>query len=67
MATSPHVSVLGHITKPEFLRELTETAQANGFANRFPFFCVRRSKELPHGGALPEADVARLVDRVRRR
>jgi hypothetical protein len=66
VATSPHVSVLGHITKPELLRELSETAQANGFANRFPFFCVRRSKELPHGGALPESDIAALVDRVRK-
>jgi hypothetical protein len=66
VATSPHVSVLGHITKPELLRELSETAQANGFANRFPFFCVRRSKELPHGGALPEAAVRELVDRVRK-
>jgi hypothetical protein len=64
-ATAPHISVLGHITTPELLRELTETYQANGFANRNLFICVRRSKELPHGGALSDADVSALAVRVR--
>ncbi len=63
-ATSPHISILGHITKHELLRELTETYQANGFANRFQFYCVKRSQFLPHGGALPDAEVAALAHRV---
>ena len=63
-ATSPHISMLGHITKAELLRELSETNQANGFANRFLFGYVRRSKLLPHGGALPESDVSSLANRV---
>ena len=38
---------------------------ANGFANRFLFCCVRRSKSLPHGGALPEAELAGLARRLK--
>jgi hypothetical protein len=64
-ATTPHVSLLGHITKPELLRELSETSQANGWANRHMFFCVRRSKLLPHGGALSEDAVNALARLVR--
>jgi hypothetical protein len=66
VATAPLISLLGHITKQELLRELTETAQANGYANRHLFICVRRSKELPHGGSLSDADVAALAHRVRK-
>ncbi len=65
-ATSPHVALLGHVTRAELVRELSETYQANGFANRFLFVCVRRSKELPHGGALPDDAVNALADRVRK-
>jgi hypothetical protein len=38
---------------------------ANGFANRFLFCCVRRSKLLPHGGALPDAELAGIAQRVK--
>lgn len=65
-ATSPHISVLGHITKAELLRELSETSQLNGFGNRFDFMCVRRSRLLPDGGALDDQTVADLVRRVQR-
>jgi hypothetical protein len=65
MATAPHISVLGHITIRELLRELSETYQANGFANRNLFVCVQRSRELPHGGELPDAEVTALAMRVR--
>lgn len=65
MATTPHVSLLGHITKPELLRELSETSQANGWANRHLFVCVRRSKLLPHGGALADSEVDTLARRIR--
>ena len=33
-ATNVHVSLLGHVTREELLKFLTETEQANGFANR---------------------------------
>ena len=49
-ATDPHVSIIGHITGTELKRLLSETEAANGFANRFMWFCVKRSKLLPEGG-----------------
>jgi hypothetical protein len=49
-ATGSHVSILGHITREELLKHLNETEAANGFANRFLWIMVRRSKELPFGG-----------------
>jgi hypothetical protein len=64
-ATTPHIALLGHVTAPELVRELSEVYQANGFANRFLFVCVRRSKELPHGGALADPEVSALAGRVK--
>jgi hypothetical protein len=49
-ATDTHVSIVGHITVDELRAELTRTDTANGFANRFLFLCVKRSKCLPRGG-----------------
>jgi len=40
-ATGAHISIIGHITHEELLRYLTETEQANGFANRFIWLMVR--------------------------
>jgi hypothetical protein len=64
-ATAPHISLLGSITADELRRELTETQQANGFANRHLFFLVRRSQLLPHGGALEQSQVDALARRLR--
>lgn len=55
-ATGAHVSVIGHITKTELVRQLDATEAANGFGNRFLWCCVRRSKCLPEGGASHEID-----------
>lgn len=55
VATGAHVSIIGHITTQELRLELTATDSANGFANRFLFMCVKRSKMLPLGGR-PLAD-----------
>ena len=63
-ATAAHVSIVGHITKAELLRHLTETEAANGFANRFIWLLVRRSKELPFGGEWFKVDAAPLVRRL---
>jgi hypothetical protein len=63
-ATGAHVSIVGHITKAEHLRHLTETERANGFANRFMWFMVKRSKELPFGGEWFKVDTAPLVRRL---
>jgi hypothetical protein len=51
-ATGSHISIIAHITEPELRRKLTRTEMANGYANRFLFTKVRRSKKLPHGGHL---------------
>jgi Protein of unknown function (DUF3987) len=64
-ATGAHISVIAHITEEEARARLTRTERANGFANRFLFCCVKRSKLLPHGGALPEAELVELAQRVK--
>jgi hypothetical protein len=63
-ATGAHVSIVGHITKAELLRHLTETERANGFANRFMWLMVKRSKELPFGGEWYKVDTALLLRRL---
>jgi hypothetical protein len=55
VATDAHISIIGHITKDELLRHLDATEMANGFANRFLWVCVQRSKCLPEGGK-PDGD-----------
>src|SRR5215213_1583672 len=63
-ATDAHVSIVGHITRAELLRHLTETEAANGFANRFAWLMVRRSKQLPFGGEWYKVDTTSLVKRL---
>jgi Protein of unknown function (DUF3987) len=63
-ATDAHVSIIGHITRSELLRHLTETEAVNGFANRFIWLMVRRSKVLPFGGEWHKVDIAPLVRRL---
>lgn len=60
-ATDAHISILGHITKGELLRYLDATEKGNGFANRFLFVAVRRSKVLPRGGALHRVDLGPII------
>jgi hypothetical protein len=52
-ATGAHVSLITHVTGEELQRRLSETEQANGFANRFLFALVQRSKLLPAGEEVP--------------
>jgi hypothetical protein len=63
-ATDAHISIVGHISREELLRHLTETEAANGFANRFLWLMVRRSKMLPFGGEWHTVDTAPLVKRL---
>jgi hypothetical protein len=51
-ATKAHISIVGHITRDELRRLLTQTESANGFANRFCWLAVKRSKCLPDGGTI---------------
>ena len=64
-ATGAHISIIGHITQDELRASMTRTDMANGFANRFLFGCVRRSKLLPFGGNLDDADIRKLAERVK--
>jgi hypothetical protein len=50
VASAPHVSIVGHITRQELSRCLADTEIFNGFSNRFLWAFVRRSKLLPDGG-----------------
>ena len=64
-ATGAHISILGHITEEELRRELDETSLGNGFANRFLWVLVRRSKLLPEPDPLDEGSVTDLAARIR--
>jgi uncharacterized protein DUF3987 len=59
-ATKPMISVVGHITEDELRSMLDLISIANGYANRFLFVCVRRSKLLPHGGNLDRSAIEAL-------
>jgi hypothetical protein len=64
-ATNPHISIVAHVTQDELRARLTRTDCANGFANRFLFTLVKRSKLLPFGGHLDDTVLAPLVERFR--
>lgn len=64
-ATGAHVSIVGHITREELVSLLGRTDSYNGFANRFLWLSVRRSKLLPLGGAIEIEDFTLLDDRLR--
>jgi hypothetical protein len=61
----PHISIIGHITVEELRRSLDRTELANGFANRFLFMCVRRSRQLPDGGCIPDKLRDEFAERLR--
>src|SRR5262249_11618456 len=65
-ADGAHISIVAHITETEARARLTRTDMANGFANRFLFFLVRRSKLLAHGGNLNETKLTELGERTKR-
>jgi hypothetical protein len=64
-ATGAHISIIGQITRDELRCLLTDTAIAGGFANRFAMVCSRRSKLLPEGGHLAEANFSQVIATLR--
>jgi len=62
VATGAHISIIGHVTKNELLRYLSDIEAGNGFANRFLWACVKRSKVLPEGGGAP--DLSEVIPRL---
>jgi hypothetical protein len=63
-ATDAHISIIGHITSEELLRHLDSTEMANGFANRFLWAMVRRSKVIPNPVSAPESILNPLTIRL---
>jgi hypothetical protein len=64
-ASGAHVSLIGHITKPELLSTIDETEHYGGTANRILWLAVKRSKSLPYGGRLSQVDFAPLLRRLK--
>lgn len=60
VATDPHITILGHVTPAEIRRYLSDTELVNGFANRFLWLAVKRSKLLPHGGTFDDEVIVSL-------
>lgn len=65
VATDSHVSIIGHITSDELMRNLSQVDMSNGFANRFLWCCVRRSQLLPYGGNLDDDELVPLATSLR--
>jgi hypothetical protein len=63
-ATGGHISIVGQITKDELLKYLTDSEAGNGFANRFLWVAVKRSKFLPDGGNLQAVNFTPLLQRL---
>lgn len=63
-ATNAHVSVLGHIVVEELRKEMHSVDWYNGFANRFLFACVRRSRPLPEPPIVDPLDIDNLASEV---
>jgi hypothetical protein len=49
-ASTPHLSVIGHITATELAHHVAALEVANGLLNRFIFVACRRVRLLPEGG-----------------
>jgi hypothetical protein len=63
-ATGAHISIIGHITKNELQKYLTETEQCNGYANRLLWFVVERSKKIPNPTGTPRSLLDPLITRL---
>jgi hypothetical protein len=63
-ATDSHIGIVGHITTHELRQLMSDTESSNGFANRFLWVCVRRSKLLPHGGQIDAVDFTGMATRL---
>ncbi|OGA02878.1 MAG: hypothetical protein A3I00_05830 [Betaproteobacteria bacterium RIFCSPLOWO2_02_FULL_64_12] len=64
-ATGAHISIVAHITRDELVRYLTETEQGNGFANRFVWLLVKRSKIISRPTGIPRGELEALIARLR--
>jgi hypothetical protein len=63
-ASNAHISVIGHITREELKSQLRKVDYTSGFANRFLWVYVQRSKSLPLGGQSEPEILAPFVARL---
>lgn len=63
-ASFPHVSIIGHITRDELLKNLKAVENTNGGTNRFLWCCAKRSKLLPFGGRTAGKELDALVQEI---
>jgi hypothetical protein len=63
-ASTPHIGIVAHVTQAELLRNLTDTETVNGFGNRFVWFAVQRSKELPFPSAPSNEELSALSRKI---
>lgn len=61
-STGAHISLIGHVTREELLKNFASVEILNGLGNRILWVCVRKSKDLPEGGRIP--DLSGLAERV---
>ena len=66
VATNPHISIVGHITRPELNSLLTGTEVWNGFGNRFQWLMSRRNKILPFPEPMPHEKVEEIAQELAR-
>jgi hypothetical protein len=64
-ASNAHISIIGHITRTELLRNLSDTDQHNGFANRILWVFARRSQCLPEGGRVSRSEIEAIADQLK--
>lgn len=63
-STGAHITLITSITQQELLSRLDENNKANGFANRFLWAVVERSKELPEGAKIPDRIILSLTEKL---
>ena len=56
-ATGAHIGIIGHITCQELNMLLSSTDTWNGFANRFLWACVRRSRHVALPTLMPDEEI----------
>ncbi len=59
-----YITMIGHITPSELATTLAEADISNGFANRFLWVAVQRSKDIPGAGVEIDWRKVGLVDRL---
>lgn len=64
-ATRPHIVIVGHVTREELIKHLSDTEKANGFANRFVWHAVRRSQRLPFASDPEQAVLEPVREQLR--